>query len=368
MFRAPALGIVIAFSGGVQARGRRAAANATPGALRERELIMLPPDPARIEPPVPALEIVGLAKSYRGGFWGRRQRPAVAGLTLALRAGEIFALLGHNGAGKTTTLKAILGLVRPDAGRIAIGGADASQPAARAQVGYLPEAPYFHENLTAAELLDFHGRLLGMDRARRRERAVVCLHMVGMSGEKGRRLGACSKGQRQRLGLAQALLGEPRLLILDEPQSGLDPLGRREVRDIMLAQKAAGVTILFSSHIVPDVEAVADRVAILGEGRLREIVDLRRGAPARAAQVWLAAPPPALGAAWQAAPDLLVRRQDGDRWQIEASDLGALARLLAACHEHGLGVFELQTGGSGLETEFLRRLQDDRVQPEVCAC
>ena len=236
-------------------------------------LIMRTPEPTRNEPPTLALELAGLCKSYRRGFFALRGKPAVWNLDLTVYRGEILALLGHNGAGKTTTMKAILGLIRPESGRIVICGQDASRPQARARVGYLPEAPYFHENLTAAELLDFHGKLLGLDRVQRRERTLACLQMVGMAAEHERRLGACSKGQRQRVGLAQALLGEPDLLILDEPQSGLDPLGRREVRDIMLAQKERGVTILFSSHIVPDVEAVADRVAVLGGGRLCEILD-----------------------------------------------------------------------------------------------
>lgn len=233
--------------------------------------------PARNEPPAPVLQLSGLCKSYRQGFFGRRGKPAVVELDLTVARGEIFALLGHNGAGKTTTMKAILGLVRPERGRIAICGQDAADPAARASVGYLPESPTFHENLTAQELLDFHGKLLGLDRDRRHQRTEVCLQMVGMAAQRKRRLGACSKGQRQRIGLAQALLGEPELLILDEPQSGLDPLGRREVRELMLAQKQRGVTILFSSHIVPDVEAVADRIAVLSEGRLGEIIDRGSG-------------------------------------------------------------------------------------------
>jgi ABC-2 type transport system ATP-binding protein len=172
----------------------------------------------------PILTISGLRKSYRCGFWGRRAAPAVADVSLDVARGEIFALLGHNGAGKTTTLKAILGLIRPDRGQVTIAGVDAGDPRARACVGYLPESPYFHENLSAAELLEFYGQLLGLSRARRRQRTEACLAQVGMADEAGRRLRHCSKGMRQRIGLAQALLGEPDLLILDEPQSGLDPV------------------------------------------------------------------------------------------------------------------------------------------------
>jgi ABC-2 type transport system ATP-binding protein len=322
----------------------------------------------RNAPPGPALELSGLCKSYRQGFWSRRGQPAVQDLDLTVQPGEIFALLGHNGAGKTTTLKAILGLVRPDAGSITICGQDAGRPEARARVGYLPEAPYFHENLTAAELLEFHGKLLGLDRARRHERTGICLQMVGMERERRRRLGECSKGQRQRLGLAQALLGEPDLLILDEPQSGLDPLGRREVRDIMLEQKRRGVTIIFSSHIVPDVEAVADRVAMLSCGRLQEIKDLNRRPPARDFSVWVSPPPAEIGRSWQTQPDLHVQQQEMSRWQILASSPGALGRLLTDCDRHGLGIFDLQQQGGGLEEDFLGSLLSSRPQPEVASC
>jgi ABC-2 type transport system ATP-binding protein len=329
---------------------------------------MDPTAPTRFEPPAAVLQVEGLRKAYRQGFLGRRGRPAIAGLDLAVQPGEIFALLGHNGAGKTTTLKAILGLIRPDAGKITICGMDAGHRQARARVGYLPEAPYFHENLTAAELLDFHGKLLGLDRARRGQRADTCLQMVGMAQERRRRLGECSKGQRQRLGLAQALLGEPDLLILDEPQSGLDPLGRREVREIMLAQKRRGVTIIFSSHIVPDVEAVADRVAMLSQGRLQEIKDLNHRPPAGDFMVWVSTPPPEIGRSWLGRPDLHVQQREGSRWQILARNPGALGRLLTDCDQHDLGLFDLQQQGGGLEEQFLGNLLRSRPQPEVASC
>lgn len=332
------------------------------------------PEPTRIPPVEPVLAVAGLTKTYRSGFWGRRGKPAVCELNLTVGRGEVVALLGHNGAGKTTTLKAILGLIRPDQGSVTICGRDASRPEARACVGYLPEAPYFHENLSAAELLDFHGKLLGLSRARRLERAERCLQMVGMADERRRRVGACSKGQRQRLGLAQALLGEPELLILDEPQSGLDPLGRREVREIMLAQRERGVTILFSSHIVPDVEAVADRVAILGQGRVLEVQDLRTRPAAGRLQAWLATPPADLGARWRAEPDLLVREVRDGRWLLEAIDVAVFARLLAECARHEVAVLDLQATTSSLEDTFLARLRGEApaaaAQPdrEVVPC
>lgn len=313
----------------------------------------------------PVLAVADLSKSYRRGFLGRRGRPAIEDVSFTVRAGEIFALLGHNGAGKTTTLKAILDLVRPDRGSVTIAGIDASRPAARAHVGYLPESPYFHENLTARELLDFYGRLLGLDRAQRRVRSSECLERVGMADSADRRLRDCSKGMRQRVGLAQALLGRPRLLILDEPQSGLDPLGRRQVRDLLLAEKARGTTIIFSSHIVPDVEAVADRVAMLREGRLDEIKDLHAGPPALAFRVSIedlnAAEQLELAAAhdWsEVAPG---------RYTIDVDGVAALAELLTACARHGVAVRDVQAVRGDLEADFLRRLVD-RCEEEVVAC
>lgn len=314
------------------------------------------------------LEVVGLKKSYRRGFWGRRGTAAVDDLSLEVRAGEVFALLGHNGAGKTTTLKAILGLIRPDAGRITIAGVDARDPAARARVGYLPEAPYFHENLSAAELLDFYGKLLGLARARRRERIAACLEQVGMAAEADRRLRHCSKGMRQRIGLAQALLGEPELLILDEPQSGLDPIGRREVRDLLLAQKQRGVTIVFSSHIVPDVEALADRVAVLSGGRLAEIKDLRHRPPARSFRAVIGAPARGgLLAEVLADGAVTVTAEEPDRWQLDIMGAGTLGRLLTACEADGVAVHEVHSGGGDLEAEFLAGL-GAAPRTEVSSC
>jgi ABC-2 type transport system ATP-binding protein len=294
-----------------------------------------------------ALVVDDLRKAYRHGFWGRAVRPALQGVSFQVPRGQVFALLGHNGAGKTTTMKAILGLVRLQRGRIEIGGLDARRPEARARVGYLPESPSFHDNLTARELLDFHGRLCGLDASRRRSRISACLEEVGMVEHAGRRVGACSKGMRQRIGLAQALLGEPELLILDEPQSGLDPQGRRQVRDILLARKRAGVTILFSSHIVPDVEAVADQVAMIQHGQVTEIRDLSRRNSAAGFIVRVARP--------GAEPSLVTVASAGD-----------LARLLTGYAQDGVEVLDVQRGDSDLEECFLERLA--QTQPEVVTC
>ena len=315
----------------------------------------------RNPPGDPILSVQSLVKGFRRGFLGRRGAPAVDDLSFTVHRGEIFALLGHNGAGKTTTIKSILGLVHPDHGKVTIGGLDASNPESRLGVGYLPESPSFHENLTAAELLDFYGRLLGLDRTSRRAETARCLDRVGMSEFAGRRLSRCSKGMRQRVGLAQALLGNPRLLILDEPQSGLDPVGRRLVRDLLLDLKADGRTVLFSSHIVPDVAAVADRVATLRRGRLADLRDLRRRPAASAFAVICArATDDAVRTALLHDAAFAVTQQDDHRWTLEAATAGDLERLLGICNQAGLTVYDVATRTSDLEDIVLADLSPEQ--------
>src|SRR5260221_6663666 len=214
------------------------------------------------------IEIRGLRKAFRGHL-GIGRTVAVDGLDLSVRTGEIFGLLGPNGAGKTTTLKMMLGLLRPDAGEIRLFGRPPQDVAARARLGFLPENPYFYDYLTAAEFLDLYGRLHGLDAADRKRRIASAITRVGLSGRERTALRKFSKGMTQRLGLAQAIQHDPELVILDEPMSGLDPIGRREVRDLILAQRAAGRTVFFSSHILQDAEMLCDRVAIVFKGQLR---------------------------------------------------------------------------------------------------
>jgi len=216
----------------------------------------------------PVIEIRGLRKAFRGHL-GFGRTVAVERLDLAVRPGEIFGLLGPNGAGKTTTFKMMLGLLRPDRGEIRLFGRLPTDPAARARLGYLPENPYFYDYLTATEFLDLYGRLQGLGAAARRATIASTLTRVGLVGREHTALRKFSKGMVQRLGLAQAIQHDPELVILDEPMSGLDPIGRREVRDLILSLRAAGRTVLFSSHILQDAEMICDRVAILAHGRLR---------------------------------------------------------------------------------------------------
>jgi ABC-2 type transport system ATP-binding protein len=221
-----------------------------------------------------ALSIDGLYKSFDPGLFERRVE-VLKGLMLEVRRGETFGFLGPNGAGKTTTIKAITGLIRPDRGRISICGLPHDRLEARARIGFMAESPYVYNHLTGREFLEFHAELLDLERHRIAGRVDELLELVSMSGPAGRAMRTFSKGMLQRLSLAQALLGRPELLILDEPMSGLDPVGRRDVRDIILAEKERGTTVFFSSHIIPDVETICDRVAILVDGTVRAVGEVR---------------------------------------------------------------------------------------------
>jgi ABC-2 type transport system ATP-binding protein len=218
-----------------------------------------------------AIEISGFQKTYRVGFLQKKERVALKALSLAVNEGEIFGFLGPNGAGKTTTLKLLMGLIFPTAGSAKILGFDWREPQVRAQIGYLPEQPYFYEYLTAVELLDYLARLSAVPEPERRKRIPAILGRVGLS-EAGRlQLRKFSKGMLQRVGIAQAILHDPKVVFLDEPTSGLDPLGRREVRDLMQSLKEEGKTVFFSTHILSDAEALCDRVAVIHKGELRGI-------------------------------------------------------------------------------------------------
>jgi ABC-2 type transport system ATP-binding protein len=218
----------------------------------------------------PDREIVvarGLSKTFSTG-WPWKKIRALSDLDLTVREGEILGYLGPNGAGKTTTLKLIMGLIRATRGEITVGGLPPSNPAARRMAGFLPENPYFYEYLTGREFLYFTSRL-GGGRRRATDRSMVnIIERVGLVGAADLPLRKYSKGMLQRIGLAQALVTNPSLLVLDEPLSGLDPIGRREIRDLILELKAEGKTIFFSSHILADAEMICDRVAFLNQGRL----------------------------------------------------------------------------------------------------
>lgn len=225
------------------------------------------------------IRVENASKDFRSDFL-RRRRAVVRDLCFQIRPGETFALLGANGAGKTTTMKMILDLIRPDSGTITIGGIDSRDPMARSSLGYLPEQPYFSPHLTGLELIRYYGALASVDRETRDERARNLIRMLGLMGAEDQRIRHYSKGMMQRLGFAQLLISDPAVLILDEPMSGLDPVGRKEIRDVLLAQKESGKTILLSSHILEDVERICDRAGFLVEGRMEEIVEAVTRPPA----------------------------------------------------------------------------------------
>jgi ABC-2 type transport system ATP-binding protein len=218
-----------------------------------------------------AIETFALEKVYQVGFWRKQPRVGLRPLTLTVNEGEIFGYLGPNGAGKTTTLKLLMGLVFPTGGSAKILGMDYDDPRVKALVGFLPEQPYFYDYLTAGELLEYYAQLSGVPAGERRRRAEAVLAKVGMSDCWRLQLRKFSKGMLQRVGIAQAILHDPKVVFLDEPMSGLDPIGRREVRDLIQGLKDEGKTVFFSTHILADAEALCDRVAVLHQGELRGV-------------------------------------------------------------------------------------------------
>jgi ABC-2 type transport system ATP-binding protein len=218
-----------------------------------------------------------LGKTFRVGFWGTKVQ-AVKDVSLTLKRGESLGYLGPNGCGKTTSIKCILSLIQPTTGKIRLFGADPSDASARARVGYLPEAPYFYDYLKPTEVLDYVGKLYGLDAATRKKRIPMLLDRLGLSHALNRELRGFSKGMLQRVGIAQSLLSDPDLLIYDEPLSGLDPIGRKEVRELMAELRREGKSLFFSSHVLTDIETLCDSVCILdrgevvAQGRLSELL------------------------------------------------------------------------------------------------
>ncbi len=222
------------------------------------------------------IEVEGLVKDHFSNFLRIKFR-ALSGLSLRVQRGESYGLLGPNGAGKTTTQKLLLGLLKPTEGKVKVLGKEPGNKEALAKIGFLPESPYFYAYLSATEFLDFFAQLFGMSAIQRKKRIKELLELVSLSEAGKRPIRKFSKGMMQRLGIAQALLNDPDLVFLDEPNSGLDPIGRKDIREIMLKLKADGKTIFFNSHMLPDVRDICDRVGVLhrgkmvGEGLVKEI-------------------------------------------------------------------------------------------------
>ena len=305
-----------------------------------------------------AIEILGLEKTYMVGFWRKRPKRVLQPLHLTVENGEIFGFLGPNGAGKTTTLKMLMGLVFPTAGAARILGKDWTDPEVKAQIGFLPEQPYFYDYLTAHELLDYYGQLSGVPARDRKNRVEEVLERVGLTDIKGIQLRKFSKGMLQRVGIAQAILHNPKLVFLDEPMSGLDPLGRRDVRDLILQLQHEGKTVFFSTHILSDAEALCDRVAIINNGELRgvgAVEELTKSVQGKVEMIWqgtqLPASIKALGAEFHITGDT-VRAVIAENQQDAAIDALRRERLRL------ISVTPLRTS---LESYFVEKLQHSQT-------
>ena len=300
------------------------------------------------------VRVEALSKTFRVGFFARRVR-AVESLSFEVRAGEVFGLLGPNGAGKTTTLKVLLGFVKPTSGNAWIGGERAGTVASRRNLGYLPENPALYEFLRGDEYLMFAGGLAGLSRGEARRQTQALLERVGLAGRADRPIRKFSKGMVQRRGVAQALIGDPRIVILDEPMSGLDPIGRKDVRDLILQLRDEGRTVLFSTHILSDVEAICDRVGILVEGRMTDCGALADLVAPGARAVELVAE--------NVSPELLARLQ-GDGIRVLQRDRATIftfadedraREALAAAVSSGATVISLTPHRRSLEELFVSR-------------
>ena len=301
-----------------------------------------------------AIEILGLEKTYSVGFWRKKPKCALRPLQLTVEEGEIFGFLGPNGAGKTTTLKLLMGLVRPTAGSARILGMELDDPRMKAQIGFLPEQPYFYDYLTGRELLNYYGQISGVAAADRGHKVDAILQRVGLKDAGNVQLRKFSKGMLQRVGIAQAILHDPRVVFLDEPMSGLDPMGRREVRDLMEQLKQEGKTVFFSTHILSDAEALCDRVAVIHQGTLRgvgAVADLTSSVQGKIEMVWRGNSVPASLQALDA-----VCRTTGDTVRAVLPEQRQDAAI-AALQRERLHLISLTPVRTSLEEYYLQKLQ-----------
>jgi ABC-2 type transport system ATP-binding protein len=307
----------------------------------------------------PAIEIENLTKDYPFGFLHLKKKRSLEALTMQVEDGEVFGFLGPNGAGKSTTIKLLMRLIFPTAGSARILGKPISDIEMHRDIGYLPEQPYFYDYLTAAELLDYFARFYEFSATDRRERVQRVLKKVGLETAGKIQLRKYSKGMLQRVGLAQAILHDPKVVILDEPMSGLDPLGRREVRDIILELKRLGRTILFSTHILSDAEMLCDRVGVIVGGKLRGV-----GAPQEIIGVKAHGMEILFECAEQKTaglPFIAQATRTGDRYRahVEEGDLYASLEQLRAAGAKILLVTQMK---ASLEEFFVNLVEADRAQ------
>jgi ABC-2 type transport system ATP-binding protein len=305
---------------------------------------------------VHAVETRGLTKDYLVGSFVRTKKRALDSLDLEVEEGEIFGLIGPNGAGKTTSLKLLMGLVFPSAGDARILGKPLDDAEMKQQIGYVPEQPYFYDYLTGRELLDYFGQLFGLSRAERGRRSGELLEKVGMSAAADVPLRKYSKGMTQRIGIAQALVNRPRVVFLDEPMSGLDPIGRREMSLLIRELRDSGVTVFFCSHILSDVEQLCDRVAILNRGRLVESGPLSRiiDVSLRALEVVVEGMTPEIESR---IGSLQSSRRQGTTSHLSFRDREEFDRALPLLLENGVRLVSLNPVKESLEDHFIREVR-----------
>ena len=302
-----------------------------------------------------AIEIQNFSKNYEVGFWKKELRPAIRNLSLSVEVGETLGFLGPNGAGKTTTLKLLMGVVFPTSGSATILGRHFHDPEVKRRIGFLPEQPYFYDYLSATELLDYYASLSGVNARDRKQRIPRLLEQVGLGDAGNKQLRKFSKGMLQRVGIAQAIVHDPEVVFLDEPMSGLDPIGRHEIRELIQGLKDAGKTIFFSTHILSDAEALCDRVAVVHKGELRGIgviSELRSSAGGKSEVIWEGS------GALQAVARLLIESHvTGElvRATVASQDLDSVLESLRMQHGRLISVTPLH---GTLEEYFLSKTSE----------
>jgi len=303
-----------------------------------------------------AIEINGLTKDYSVGFWNTRPKRALDSLNLRVESGEVFGLLGPNGAGKTTTLKTLFRLVFPTSGTARILGKELNDTSMHQRVGYLPENPYFYEHLTPEELLNYTGRLFGLGYEALRVRCRQLLERVGLTEVRNVPLRRFSKGMVQRAGIAQALINDPDVVFLDEPMTGLDPIGRREVRDLILQLREEKKTVFFSTHILSDAETLCDRVAILNRGQLQGCGELRQilSLGASITELILETPPEAM--LDELRPLVVSMVRTGDRVRLEIREEANIEKAMAIALRGKAKLVSLNPVKMSLEDYFMAKV------------